>query len=197
MGLSLRQSTALVASVSVIYSGLTLYALVHFHAYYEAHVHVISPHPYFWLFQRIGLFFVLCGLATYLAYYRTDTERILTRLRLILSKLPVPVILSDASGIIVYVNTAVVPALHRAPTEMVGRSYFEFLLTEKTKGTSIRSYFELFEADTNGVYDLEVSPFGEANKTTAQLICLGTGQNRVMITVLQGAEKWALQMAPA
>ena len=193
MGISLRQQVALVAAVSVLYSVLTIYALVHFHAYYEAHVHVKSPHPYFWLFQRIGLFFVLCGLSVYLSYYRTDTERILTRLRAILGKLPAPVILSDASGMIVYANDAVVPALHHEAAELVGRSYFEYLLTNKTKGTSIRSYFELFEGDTNGVYELELSPFGDAHKTSAQLICLGTGRSRVMITVLQVSEKTVAQ----
>lgn len=188
MGLSLRQGTTLVVAVSFLYTLLTVIALVRFHAYYAVHVHA-SPHPIFWLFQRSGLFIVLCGLAIYLAYYRTDTERILTRLRTILGKLPAPVILSDASGNIVYANDAVTPVLHKPPSELVGNSYFDYILTDKTKGKSIRSYFELFEMDTNGIFELEVRPFGEANRANAQLICLGTGQNRVMITVLQGVEK--------
>jgi PAS domain-containing protein len=169
---------------------MTVVALVKFQEYYAAHVHV-SPHPLFWLFQRSGLFVVLCGLSIYLAYYRTDTERILTRLRTILGKLPAPVILSDASGNIVYANDAVTPVLRKSPAEMVGNSYFDYILTDKTKGKSIRSYFDLFEMDTNGIFELEVRPFGPANKSTGQLICLGTGQNRVMITMLQGqgAEK--------
>ena len=188
MGISLRHDVGLVVAVSMLYCALTIYALIHFHAYYEQHMHVKNPHPYFWLFQRVGLFFVLCGLSIYLAYYRTDTERILTRLRTILGKLPAPVILSDASGLIVYVNDAVIPLFHHEPAELIGRSYFEYLLTDKTKGTSIRSYFELFENDTNGVYEIEVSPFGEAHRTSAQLICLGTGRNRVMITVVQSSD---------
>ena len=83
--------------------------------------------------------------------------------------------------------------LHLNPAEIIGRSYFEFVLTDETKGKSIRTYFENFEADTNGVYELEVAPFGEANKLSAQLICLGTGPNRVMITVLQIVGKLAIQ----
>jgi PAS domain-containing protein len=188
MGLSLRQRTSLVVAISFIYCLLTAYALIRFHHYLSLHVHV-SPHPYFWLFQRIGLFVVLCGLAIYLSYYRTDTEQILTRLRTILGKLPAPVILSDASGNIVYANDAVTPVLRQTPAEIVGRSYFDFLLSDKTKGKSIRSYFELFEMDTNGIFELEVRPFGNQNRINAQLICLGTGQNRVMITVLQSIEK--------
>ncbi len=185
MGLSLRQGTTLVVAVSCLYTVLTVLALVRFQEYYSTHVHA-SPHPLFWLFQRSGLFVVLCGLSIYLAHYRTDTERILTRLRTILSKLPAPVILSDVSGNIVYANDAVKPVLHSTAAEVVGNSYFDFILTDTTKGKSIRSYFELFEMDTNGIFELEVRPFGRANRASAQLICLGTGQNRVMITVLQG-----------
>ena len=190
MGLSLRQSTALVVTVSCLYTVMTVVALIRFQEYYSTHVHV-SPHPMFWLFQRSGLFVVLSGLSIYLAYYRTDTERILTRLRMILGKLPAPVILSDASGKIVYANDAVTSMLHRSATELVGNSYFDYILTDKTKGKSIRSYFDLFEMDTNGIFPLEIQPFGEEHKANGQLICLGSGQNRIMITVLQvqGAEK--------
>jgi PAS domain-containing protein len=196
MALSLRQGTSVVVAVSFLYTILTVYALIRFHQYYAAHIHA-SAHPYFWLFQRVGLFLVLCGMAIYLAHYRTDTDRILTRLRTILAKLPAPVILSNASGHIVYANDAVVPILHQTADELTGRSYFDFLLTDKTKGKSIRSYFELFEMETNGIFELEISPFGDAHRLNAQLICLGTGQNRVMITVLQGVDKLFEQPLPS
>jgi PAS domain-containing protein len=190
MGLSLRQGTSLVVAVSVLYSILTLYALINFHRQVDTRLGISAdPHPNFWLFQRTGLFFVLCALSCYLAYYRTDTERILSRLRTILGKLPTPVILSDASGHIVYANDAVTPVLQETPAQIIGNRYFDYLMTEKMKGKSIRSYFELFEGDTNGIYQLEIVPFGLANKMHAQIICLGTGQSRIMITVLQNTEK--------
>ena len=85
MGLSLRQGVGLVASVSVLYGVLTIYALIHFHHMHAVATGIRSPHPAFWLFQRMGLFVVLCGLAIYLAFYRTDMDRVLTRLRAILA----------------------------------------------------------------------------------------------------------------
>lgn len=186
MGLSLRQSTGLVMAVSLLYCFLTVYALIQFHEYYAAKIHV-DIHPFFWLFQRTGLFLVLCGLAIYLAHYRTDTERILSRLQTILGKLPSPVVLSDASGNIVYANDAVTPVLHQTAAEITGKSYFEFFLSDATKGQSIRSYFDLFESNLNGIHELNVGSLGHATKMTAQLICLGAGPNRVMITVLPKA----------
>lgn len=191
MALSLRQSTSLVVAVSGLYGILTVYALIESHRYHEAHSYV-GPHPYFWLFQRMGLFIVLCGMAIYLAYFRTDTERTLTRLRTILSKLPAPVILSDASGHIVYASDAVTPDLHQNPSPVIGRSYSDIVMTEKMKGDAIRSYSELFEAETNGIYQVEISPFGPANKMNAQIICLGTGRNRTMVTVLQNSEETSI-----
>jgi PAS domain-containing protein len=188
MALSLRQSVSLVVATSLLYSILTVYALVHFHDYIVTKVHV-SQHPYFWLFQRMGLFLVLCGMAIYLAHYRSDTERRVTRLRTILSTLPVPVILSDSSGKIVYANNAVAPLLHHidAPT-VIGMSYFNFLMIERTKGESIRTYFGLFDADTNRVYEIEVGPVGRTTKMKAQLTCLGTKQNRILISVLHNIQ---------
>jgi PAS domain-containing protein len=188
MGLSLRQSTSLVVTVSLAYSILTIYALISFHEYHVA-IGLVSPRPLFWLFQRVGLFLVLCGLAIYLAHYRADTGRILSRLRIILSKLPAPVVLSDASGNIVYANDAVTSVVRQSPSSLTGNSYFDFFRTEAMKGKSIHTYVNLFESDTNGTFELEVSPFGSANKMTVQLICLGTGANRRMITVFSNFEK--------
>jgi PAS domain-containing protein len=187
MGLSLRQSLTLVVTTSVVYFVLTIYALVTFHQYITTHVHT-SAHPLFWLFQRSGLFLVLCMLAIYLTHYRTETERILTRFRAILGKLPSPVIISDVAGNIVFANEAVSSIFNQAAAEVLGKSYFDFVLTEAMKGHSIRSYFELFEADTNGTLELETTPFGRKNKKSAQIICLGTGPNRIMITVIQNID---------
>jgi PAS domain-containing protein len=192
MALSLRQSTYLVAAVGLTYIALTIYALIQFQHYYSAHFQA-PPHPYFWLFQRSALFVVLCGMSIYLAHYRTDTGQILSRFRAILGKLPVPVLLSDATGNIVYVNDALTSILHQSPSEITGKSFFNFFTRTKMKGEFIRFYFELFEAETNGTYELEVHPFGAANKINAQMTCLGSGPNRVLITVLENNEKMIVQ----
>jgi hypothetical protein len=56
------------------------------------------------------------------------------------------------------------------------------------EGKSIPTYLERFDADTNGIFEVETSPFGHGNKFNAQIMCLGTEANRVMITVLQNTE---------
>jgi PAS domain-containing protein len=188
MAFSLRQSTALVVAVSLAYTALTAYSLVQFHQYYSTHIYA-NPHPYFWLFQRTGLFIVLCMTAIYLAHYRNATERILSRLRIVLGKLPSPVIISDVSGNIVYANEAVELLLQQPSFKMVGDSYFNWFFTEAEKGESIRAYFDLFESNTHQIRELEVRSAGASEKVHAQLSSLGTGSNRIMITVILPTEK--------
>jgi PAS domain-containing protein len=188
MGLSLRQTVSLVITSSLAYFVLAVIALVNFRSFYDQHIHV-TPHPYFWLFQRLGLFLVVCSMAIYLSYYRTDTQRNIARFRTILSKLPAPVIISDGSGSVTYVNDAMRLLLAEPTSSIFGKSYFDFFLMQAEKGRSIRSYFELFEDDQDEVHEIEISLLGSSKKIKAQLTCLGTGQNRIMITVLQTTEK--------
>ena len=186
MGLSLRQSLPLVISVSALYCVFTFYALITFHEYIATHVHV-SPHPIFWFFQRSGLFLILCALAIYLTHYRTDTTRILSRFRTILSKLPSPVVISDAAGHIAYANDAAAAVLNRSIHALTGSNYFDFIQTGTMKGQSIRAYFEMFESDMDDAKEVEIAPFGRNDRRPAQIICLGTGLDRIMITVLYGS----------
>jgi PAS domain-containing protein len=187
MGLSLRQSPALVAAASVIYVVLSTYALVDAHQYFATHVYA-NPHPYFWLFQRLGLFLVVCGLAIYLAYYRTGSQKILAHVQNILAKLPAPVVISDAAGYIIYANEALCSAFNQKTAELTGKRYVDFLMTDIQEGKAMRYYIELFGAEANSIHDVEIKPFDSQTTMKARLTCLGSGPNRVMITVLSNRE---------
>jgi len=182
MGLALRQDASLVVAVSLIYSVLTLIALIQFFHYHEIHGHV-GPHPYFWLFQRAGLFFVVCSLAVYLAYYRTATERTRAHLQDILSKMPAPVVISDATGIIIYANDALCGAFKQPATEIIGKRYVDLFMTDIQEGKAMRYYIEIFSGQDQGIHEIEVQPFDDSILKTARFICVGTGPSRVMISL--------------
>ncbi|MCE0497371.1 MAG: PAS domain-containing protein [Methylacidiphilales bacterium] len=192
MGLSLRQDTRLVVLVSLIYSILTVVALLQFHNHNVAAHVITSPyyashqHFLFWLFQRIGLFLVLCAMAIYLSHYRTDTQRILTHVQDILAKLPAPVAISDAAGYIVFANEALRTAFPQEAAELIGKRYVDFFMTDVQEGKAMRYYIELFEEETNRVHEIEVKPANSEReaKIKGRLTCLGSGPDRVMITVL-------------
>ena len=197
MALSLRQSTALVVVSCVVYSIFTVYALVHFLDFVTFHIHTV-PHPYFWMFQRIGLFLVVCGMAIYLAYYRTDTSQVLSNVQNILAKLPGPVVISDAAGYIVYVNDALCAIYQKKAADLTGKRYVDLFMHDIDEGKAMRYYIELFGAESDNVHELELKPFDSATKIKARLTCLGSRSNRVVITLLANSEQ-AIQdvFAPA
>ncbi len=197
MALSLRQSTQIVVAASLIYNVLTVIALVHFHHHIAATVIHVGAHPYFWLFQRIGLFMVLSALAVYLAYYRTGSQRLLSHVQDILTKLPAPVVISDAAGYVVYANEALATTYKQNVNDLTGKRYVDFFMTDIQEGKAMRYYIELFGAQTNSVHDLEMKPFDSGIKVKARLTCLGSGSDRVMITVLSDASDAGLAFAKA
>jgi PAS domain-containing protein len=197
MGLSLRQSTSVVAVTSIIYLLLTLYALVSFHQSLIASGHVVGPHPYFWLFQRIGLFAVLCGLAVYLAYYRTASQKVLSHLQNILARLPVPVLISDGAGFVVYANEALTTAFKKDLRALEEKRYVDIFMSDIQEGKAIRYYIELFGAKEGVVHELELKPFDNPAKIKARLTCLGAGPNRVLVTVFSTEAEMAQSLSLA
>ncbi len=193
MGLSLRQSAPLVVSACAIYSIFTAYALISFNRVYSATVHV-NPHPYFWLFQREGLFLVLCAMAIYLAYYRTAAERTRSHLQDILSNLPAPVVISDATGFIIYANETL-RKVFKPTSKIVGKRYVEAFMGDIQEGKAMRYYIEVFSGHDKGIHEIGVRPFGGAMPMTARITCLGTGPSRVMITVLSKREDSAYDVS--
>jgi len=183
--LSLRQSTQLVAITSILYCIMTVYSLVSGQRYF-ASLGYFSPHPYFWLFQRAGLFFVVCVLVTYLASFRTESERIRARIQSILAKLPAPVVISDAAGYIVYVNEALCSSFKKNAKDLTNKRYVDLFMTDIQEGKAMRYYIELFAAPGDSVHELEIKPFADEIKTKARLTCLGSGAARVMITLISG-----------
>ncbi len=186
--ISLRLKISLVVTTSILYALLTSYALVQFLNYTDQHFHSVNR-PYFWLFQRGGLFLVVCTMAIYLAYYRTAIERARNHLQDILSKLPAPMVISDASGIITYTNDALIDVFRPADPEIVGKRFIELFMSDIQEGKAMRYYIEVFSEHDPGVHEIGVRPFGGPIQMNARLICLGAGPSRVMITLLSKREE--------
>jgi PAS domain-containing protein len=190
MGISLRQSMSLVTTASMIYSLMTVFALIRAHEYYVIHIHS-TAHPYFWMFQRMGLFLVLCGLSMYLAYYRTATERTRIYLQDILGNLPAPVVISDATGIISYANEALCVAFKKSSAEIIGRRYVDHFMGHIQEGKAMRYYIEVFSGHDKDIHEIGLQPFNSPTPMTARLICVGVGPSRAMITLLSNPEETA------
>ena len=184
MGVSLRQSPSLVVAVSLAYILLVTFSAFFF-LYHSNPFHVPFSFRLFGLVQREAVFLVVCAMAIYMASYRTTSEHLLTDVRTTLSKLPVPVVFSDAGGFIIYTNESLKGFLQYLPPDLPGKRYTDFFMPAVPEGKAMRRYIELFGAEANSVHEIDITPVGGSGPMLARLTCHGTGSNRTLITVLQ------------
>jgi PAS domain-containing protein len=184
MAISLRQSPLLVVTISLVYTLLAACSAFYF-LYNSNHPHLPFPYPVFALVQGVGAFAVVCAMAIYMSFYRTTSQQLLADVRNTLSKLPVPVVVSDASGLIIYTNESLNAFLQYLPPDLTGKKYTDFFMPAVHESKAMRRYLELFGVETNSVHEIDILPFGTSVPMLARLTCHGAGSKRTMITVLQ------------
>lgn len=182
MAISLRQRPLLVVMISLVYTLLVTYSAF---CFLYNHPHLPFPYPVFALVHGVGAFAVVCAMAIYMSFYRTTSQRLLTDVRNTLSKLPVPVVVSDASGLIIYTNESLNAFLQYLPPNLTGKKYTDFFMPAVHERKAMRRYLELFNVEANSVHEVDILPFGRSVPMLARLTCHGIGSKRIMVTVLQ------------
>ncbi len=184
MWLSLRQKAWVVLCIAILYCVLDFYATNWFLGTFRHP----AEHPYFWFFQRFGLFSVVCVMAVYLSYHREESEKTLNHIQGVLRKLPAPMVISDAAGYITYVNEALCSFFGQPSAKLVGNRYVDLFMGHTQEGKAMRYYIELFAEQRDAAHEVELRvPVSPVN-TKGYLICLGQGASRNMITILQVSE---------
>lgn len=103
----------------------------------------------------------------------------------ILSNIPVPILVSDATGVVSFANQKALQLLNMAESEILGQKWASLVMADCDEGTSTRTYVELFASYRTGDADLVLHPYNEHRKPIpARLLCLGSGGQRIMVTVL-------------
>jgi hypothetical protein len=184
MVVSLRQSPSLVVAISLVYILLVTYSAFYL-LYHSNRPHLPFPYSAFGLVQRLGVFIVVCAMAIYMSFYRSTTEQLLADVRNTLSKLPIPVVMSDARGFIIYTNESLNASLKYLPPDLTGRKYIDVFMPDVHEASAWRSYKKLFGDEGDNIHQIEVTPVGGSAPLLARLTCHGTGARRTLVTVLQ------------
>ena len=103
----------------------------------------------------------------------------------ILEKLPVPVVLSDASGCIVFMNDDALKLLEVTPEEVLGSSYFTFM-AEGERGRAIQQYLDMVDSkqcQLAGVVVQIKKPF--PREITASIVSIQAEHVKLLATVLR------------
>jgi len=184
MGISLRQNPTLVVAISVLYVVLVTVSSVYF-LYHSNPYHVPFQIRLFGLVQREGVFMVVCAMAIYMSLYRISSEQMIADLERTFSKIPVPVVISDGTGLITYVNASLTASFIHLPKDIIGKRYTDFFMPGIAEGKAMRFYIELFGDETDQPKEIDLIPFGETESVFSRIICHGDGYKRSLITVLQ------------
>jgi PAS domain S-box-containing protein len=179
--LSIHQRVWVVLTVCIIYCALDIQSML----YFLRHAPHPIVHPLFWFYETFGLFIVVCLSASYLSYYREQTQRTLNQTREILSKLPSPVAVSDATGYVTYVNDYLCALLGQSSSQLVGKRYVDLFMSDIEAGKAMRYYIDLFGEPNEKLHDLKLRTSSSQIETEAYATCLGSGARRNMVTVLK------------
>ena len=102
-----------------------------------------------------------------------------------LIRFPVPVIVSDASGTIVFLNDRAGVLLGIPPGEGVGLSYFEMLLHQNGKGANIKKYVELIDSPHSEATEINIRTRNRPTKLLkGMLVAIDSMEGRQLVTVI-------------
>ena len=103
----------------------------------------------------------------------------------ILIRFPVPVIVSDSSGGIVFLNERAGNLLEINPDEGVGLSYFELLLHQNAKGANIKKYVDLIDSPHSLATEINIRTRNRPTKLLkGMLVAIDSREGRQLVTVI-------------
>jgi PAS domain-containing protein len=96
-----------------------------------------------------------------------------------------PVIVSDASGTIVFLNNRAGDMLEITPDEGIGLNYFALLLHQTGKGETIKKYVELIDSHHAELTEINIRTRNRPTKLLkGMLVALDSREGRQLITVI-------------
>ena len=139
-------------------------------------------------------FLVVSTLAVLFSKYRCRARILQDETVAVIVAMPIPVVISDALGLVIFSNAEASAFLQTAREELQGVNYTKLFMSHMDEGAAMRDYIKLFQttqeanvAVTGGrTHPLSLSVAnGSPHPVEGRLICLGQGEARHMVTVLK------------
>lgn len=187
--IALSYRPKMVAFWAVVFVCIICVVLAH-----DAKYHTALESPGWTVFLRTIGSAVSGTMALAISIYRLNLNRSYHQVLRVLEKMPVPIIVSDESGTINYINDEAADLLGVPVDEAPGHSYFSFLSTQTEKGKSIQRYLQIFDSTEDEAIRLRIHLRRYPNKLmSGMLMGFGRGNDRRLVTVIrEGPEipKW-------
>ena len=126
------------------------------------------------------------SMAIAISLYRTSLNRSYRQVITVLEKIPVPIIVSDESGTITFLNEQASDLLGVSIQDAPGHSYFSFLANQSEKGKSIQRYLQIFDSNDDEGLKQRIHLRRHPNKLMSGILMgLGRGSDRRIVTVIR------------
>ncbi len=107
------------------------------------------------------------------------------QLNLLVREIPIPFVLSDGNGEIVFMNTQAAQLLGMRGKKTEGDSYFSLLTDSNQKGNAIQKYLEVFDASLPQEAVIELKPKNNPGAILRGTLMQADGSNdRYLITII-------------
>jgi PAS domain-containing protein len=172
---------------------LTFSAVVYCSIHYMQPFNTGSSTDWIRLILRMTGFCIAAALAVLFSKSRCEAKAHLDQTVEIITNMPVPVIISDALGTILFVNDEAVEFTGMNRGKLIGALYPRLFMGSHDEGSAMRDYIKFFQTAPVADSDMEqrcstvclTKADGEAHQVEARFICLGHGESRYMVTVFK------------
>ena len=168
-----------IAGTSLLMSVLLSLSLIYLQQFRNGDPHI----EWIRVLLRLGSFAAATVLAMLFSRYRLYSARMTDQTFEVLSRMPAPVIVSDAYGQIRFANNAAIQLLSKDSRNLRGVSYTRLLLTESEEGSADRIYRKVFEESASKHRSITLS-HGAGMQLSAHTASIGERENRLMVTLV-------------
>jgi glycosyltransferase involved in cell wall biosynthesis len=173
-----------VAMAAVIFSGSALLSFLDFANLLRQE----EPGRIFVLI-RFASFIAASAGAVLLSIYRQRAARARTLNNAILTNMAVPLVTSDALGLITFANTQALAILKESAGSIIGQKWIRFMMNQTDEGTATKLYLKLFEDDLSPQNSVTLHLASQPHQATqGTLVCIGDDRDRVLLTTWNADE---------
>jgi glycosyltransferase involved in cell wall biosynthesis len=132
---------------------------------------------------RLASFLAASAGAVLLSTYRQRANRVRALNNAILTNMGVPLVTSDALGLITFANTEALAILKESSGSIVGRKWVHLMMANTNEGTATKLYLKLFEEGASPHKSTTLTLVDQPLKEVpGKMVCIGEGSDRVLLT---------------
>lgn len=175
---------AVVAAAAIVFSGSALLSFLDF-----ANLLTQEEPGRSFILIRFASFVAASAGAVLLSIYRQRAARARALNNAILTNMAVPLVTSDALGLISFANAQALAILKESSGSIIGQKWIRLMMSRTDEGIATKLYLQLFEENAALQKSVTLHLVTRPDQATrCTLVCIGEGRDRVLLTTWYAGE---------